>query len=95
MIINPIMKNYMEDIVDDLTLPILKSMGSCVCDRCLCDIKAITLNALPAKYVVTKSGKFYAKLESLQNQFEVDIITEITKSAAIVKKFPRHEDEGR
>ena len=92
MKIDPVMKNYMEDIVDDLMLPILKSTDNCVCERCMCDIKAITLNAMPAKYVVTKSGKFYAKLQSLQNQFEVDIIAQITKAAAIVKKHPRHED---
>ena len=89
---NPVMKNYMEDIVDDLILPVLKSMNSCVCERCVWDIKAITLNALPAKYIVTKSGSFYAKLEALQNQFEVNIIAEITKASTIVNKYPRHED---
>ena len=89
----PVMKNYMEDIVDDLTLPILESMDACKCDRCVFDIKAITLNTLPAKYIVTKKGKFYTKLESLQNQFEVDTIAAIAKAVAIVSKFPRHEDE--
>jgi len=89
----PVMKNYMEDIVDDLTMPILDSMDACACERCVFDIKAITLNALPAKYIVTKKGKFYTKLESLQNQFEVDTIAAIAKAVAIVSKFPRHEDE--
>ena len=89
---NSVMKNYMEDIVDDLIMPILKSTDSCVCERCVHDVKAITLNALPAKYVVTKSGMFYAKLQTLQNQFEVDIIAQITKATSIVKKFPRHDD---
>ncbi|MCL2874353.1 MAG: late competence development ComFB family protein [Defluviitaleaceae bacterium] len=90
----PVMKNYMEDIVDDLMIPILKSMEACSCDRCSFDIKAITLNSLPAKYIVTKKGKFYTKLESLQNQFEVDTIAAIAKAAEIVARFPRHDDEG-
>ena len=55
------------------------------------DIKAIALNALPQKYVVTRKGELYAKVNTLQNQFEVDIIAAITRASVIVGRNPRHE----
>ncbi len=87
-----ILKNYMEDCVDDLIIPVLKRINSCTCESCILDVKAIVLNNLPPKYVVTRKGQFYTKLSSLQNQFEVDIIASITKASSMVSKNPRHED---
>jgi competence protein ComFB len=94
MSVMPMIKNYMEDIVEDLMMPILDSIDACTCERCLLDTKAIALNALPAKYVVTKKGNYYTKLKAFQNQFEVDVIAEITKAAAIISKFPRHDEDA-
>ncbi len=85
-------KNYMEDCVDDLIVPVLKRMGCCTCESCIYDVKAIALNALPPKYVVTKKGHFYTKLSALQSQFEVDIIAAISKAAEFVSRSPRHEN---
>jgi len=88
-------RNYMEHCVDDMLEYMLKNVSfatqSCKCDQCKLDIKAIALNSLPQKYVVTKKGELYAKMSSLQHQFEVDIIAAITKASVIVGKNPRHE----
>jgi len=88
-------KNYMEDCVDDMLQLMLKNEEfanqSCTCDQCRMDAKAIALNALPQKYVVTRKGELYAKLSSLQNQFEVDIMSALTKARGIVAKNPRHK----
>ena len=83
-------KNYMEDIVEIYIDKSVKKMGMCNCEICRKDIMARTLNILPPKYVVTTKGESYTKLNLLSQQFEVDVITEITKAAKIVNDNPRH-----
>lgn len=90
---NEIIKNYMEDCVIDSMAAILKGMNVCSCEKCQMDVAAIALNTLPPKYVVTKKGQLFTKLSVLQQQFDVDIISAITKAAVIVSKKPRHDDE--
>lgn len=84
------MKNYMEEVVFMMLSDIISKMEICQCDKCKYDIAAIALNSLPAKYVVSQRGELYSRIESLKQQFEVDITTAITKAAVIVKKGPRH-----
>ena len=85
------LKNYMEDCVIDLVDGIMKGMDVCTCEKCKMDVAAIALNALPAKYVVTRKGQLYTKLFVLQQQFNVDIISAITKATVIVSERPRHD----
>lgn len=87
------MVNYMEICVENTTNNILenpKYSDMCKCERCRADIMAIALNNLPTKYVVTPKGEKFAKLISLQSQFDVDIVTEVTKAVEIVKNNKRH-----
>lgn len=88
---NEYLKNYMEDCVVDLVDSIMQGMDVCACEKCKMDVTAIALNALPAKYVVTRKGQLYTKLFVLQQQFNVDIISAITKATVIVSERPRHE----
>lgn len=85
------MKNYMEEVVKQQLDEILKSIDMCKCEKCRMDIKAIALNSLPPKYIVTEKGELYFKVNSLFTQFEVDVIAAITKAAVIVKMKPRHD----
>ena len=88
------MKNYMEDIILDKMPAVLKNMSDiCKCERCHMDRLAHALNNSPPKYVVTKKGKLYAKLNVLQGQFDVDVVRAITDAAVRVDKSPRHDDE--
>jgi len=88
------MKNYMEDIILNKMPSVLKTMPDvCRCERCEMDRLAFALNNSPPKYVVTSKGKLYAKLNTLQGQFEVDVIRAITDAAVRVDKSPRHDDE--
>lgn len=87
----PLLKNYMEEIVFNQLKDVLKDINCCTCEKCLLDIAAIALNALPPKYVVTEKGELYSKINMLKQQFEVDVIAAITKAAVIVKRRPRHE----
>jgi competence protein ComFB len=86
-------RNYMEDLVEDMMPRILDHLNICQCKRCWMDILANVLNQLPPKYVVTRKGQLYTKLSSLQHQFDVDIIAAITRAATIIGANPRHEDE--
>jgi len=86
-----VIKNYMEELVFDSMKYVLKDIDICTCEKCMLDVAAIALNELKAKYVVTKKGSIYAKLNVLSKQFEVDVIAAITKASEIVKNNPRHE----
>ncbi len=83
-------RNHMEILLDQILDGVLNEMDYCTCDKCKLDIKAITLNNVKPKYTVTEKGELYAKLQSLQSQFEVDMVSQITKAAVLVANNPRH-----
>lgn len=85
-------KNYMEEIVFSQMKEILNDINMCTCDKCLLDIAAIALNDLPPKYIVTQKGELYSKINTLGQQFEVDVVAAITKAAVLVKRKPRHNE---
>lgn len=85
--------NYMEVLVEEELDTMIEKIGVCKCERCRMDIKALALNSLTPKYIVTDSGKLYTKISLLQQQFDVDVLAAITKAALIVKENPRHENQ--
>jgi len=87
----PQIKNYMEEIVYSQMKEILCDINMCKCEKCLMDIAAIALNDLPSKYIVTEKGELYSKINALSQQFEVDVVSAVTKAAVLVKRRPRHE----
>jgi len=87
------LKNYMEDLVSKYADEILKSMDICKCDKCRLDIIALALNSLPSKYVVSDKGELYAKVNELEQQFDIDVETAIIKAAVFVSENPRHSIE--
>ena len=90
----PLIRNYMEDCVEGLIDKVMHEVGCCKCENCKYDITAIALNNLSPKYVVTRRGEFYTKLDFLHQQFDVDIIATITKAIALVNRNPRHNEEN-
>ena len=85
-------KNYMEDVVNQILPNILeKYEGICKCDLCIDDIKTMVLNNLKPHYIVTEKGRLYTKTNELVIQFNTDVIKEIVKATEIVSKNPRHE----
>lgn len=83
--------NFMEVAVRNHVNSIIKEYPNvCNCQQCKDDITAITLNNLPPKYIVRETGEIYAKLKEMENQFDVDIIKEVTKAIKIVDDNPRH-----
>ncbi|HHV73754.1 competence protein ComFB [Thermoanaerobacterium sp. PSU-2] len=89
------LKNFMEEAVKDVIDNVLKDLDVCKCDKCKLDIMALTLNNLPPKYYDTEKGEVYTKVNELKRQFEVDIISQITKAAFYVNQHRRHGEDLR
>ncbi len=88
------LKNLMEDEVMYAINKILKDRDDvCTCEKCKLDIAAIVLNNLKPKYVVTEKGSLYARLDTLDYQFDADIVSQIAMAIEKVKDEPRHEKE--
>ncbi|MDD4600411.1 hypothetical protein SDC9_05993 [bioreactor metagenome] len=87
-------KNYMEDLVwNYLDVIIAKHPQVCNCEKCRYDIAALALNFLPPHYIVSDKGETYTKVKSLEQQFNVDLISAISQAIRIVTNKPRHEME--
>lgn len=85
------LQNYTEIMIDHLMESVLKNYDDiCKCDKCLLDIKAIALNSLPPRYVVSEKGELYKKVEELDTQIQVDVIRAITKAIEQVRNNKRH-----
>jgi competence protein ComFB len=85
------LRNYMEVCLDETIDRVLDEIGSCRCDDCVTDIKALALNSLTPRYIATDKGHLYSKVDSIRQQFEVDIVRAITDGARIVAQKPRHD----
>lgn len=87
-------KNYMEEVVESTLDQILAHRDDvCACERCRLDIKALALNHLPPKYVVTDMGYVYTKVNELESQFKADVTVAVTNALKIVRKKPRHDKD--
>jgi competence protein ComFB len=85
-------KNYMEDIVwQKIDKVMERHPDFCGCEKCRYDIVALALNFLPPRYVVNDKGETYTKVHSLEQQFNIDIITALTNAITIVSKLPHHD----
>lgn len=83
--------NFMEQQTSKLFDEVIRGMDICTCKRCRLDIIALALNNLPPKYVVTQRGEMFARLDSMGNQHVANIMSELTKSAAIISAKPNHD----
>lgn len=85
------LKNYMEIVVEELLPSVLQEHKlKCDCDRCIEDIKAITLNALEPKYVVSEKGVLYTKLNEFSSQFKADVVRSMMVAIGKVEERPSH-----
>lgn len=85
-------KNYMEDLVEELLGEVLNQMDICKCQKCKNDICAIALNNLKPLYVASPKGRVYVKIDMLKQQARADVLAAITQAAKKVAKEVRHED---
>lgn len=87
------LKNYMETVVLNKLDKVLASYpGYCTCEKCKRDVAMLTLNHLSPKYVSSRKGDIYARVDEMELQYEVAVIQEIAKAIEIVHEYPRHDD---
>lgn len=53
------------------------------------DICAYALNHLPPRYIVTQKGHLYTRLNELRQQFQTDLVVELTKAIQQIQANPR------
>lgn len=86
------LKNYTEVMVNSLIDTVLNEYPQlCRCPKCVLDIKALALNKLPPRYIVTRSGEVFKKLDELNKQYYVDTVSAIVSAAMLVNEKPLHD----
>lgn len=85
-------KNYMEDVVEDLVNSLWKeNIDICKCEKCKSDVMALSLNKLPAKYFSSDKGKIWVKLMYADNQKMTDVMAAVAEAINIVGSNQRHD----
>jgi len=88
-------KNLMEEIVwSNVDRIIDQHKMVCGCERCKYDIVALALNYLPPRYFVSHKGETYSRVKSLEQQFQVDVVTAVSNAVKIVNSDPHHGKES-
>lgn len=83
--------NVVEIIAFEKVYDVMARIEVCNCPRCVSDVLAIALNALPTKYVTSDAGKQYIQLNACKKQFETDVVFALIKASLIVKSSPKHD----
>jgi competence protein ComFB len=82
--------NIAEILTREKIALVMERMKVCTCRTCYNDVLALTLNALPTKYVTTSTGKQHFQRGVYKEQYETDILAALTKACVRVKASPRH-----
>jgi len=86
--------NIMEGFVEEAIDTLIKENGCCNCYKCREDIKCIALNSLPVKYVSTRKGELFSKLEqSSRLQYTIDVNLACMNAIELVKNQPHHDEK--
>ena len=82
--------NVMQMLVEEKAPKYVKMFGLCTCERCMEDVKALTLNHLPSKYVVLEPGDLVPRLTVYENKFSSDITAQLLHACKLVMEHPHH-----
>lgn len=83
--------NMMEHYVDERLSHLLEDYDCCKCEACIEDMKAYSLNRLPARYVSTINGEIFTRItQELESQPTVDLDIAVVKAIENVSANPRH-----
>lgn len=83
--------NTMEEVVDLKIKELLPLTECCNCEHCIEDIKCLSLNALPSKYVSTAKGELFSKLsQAMIKQHSIDVNIAVINAIEFVKTHPKH-----
>lgn len=83
--------NTTEFVVDDRMKTHLKNSDCCTCEQCLEDIKCLSLNKLPPRYVSSPKGELFSKIDQqMVSQNKMDVEIAVINAIEFVKAHPRH-----
>ncbi len=82
--------NVMQVLVEEKAPKYIEMFGLCSCKRCLEDVKALTLNHLPPKYVVLERGDMIPRLTVYEGKFSSDITAQLLQACKLVMERPHH-----
>lgn len=82
--------NVMQVLVEEKAPQYVKMFGLCDCERCMEDVKALTLNNLPSKYVVLEPGDRIPRLTVYEGRFASDITAQLLQACKMVMAHPHH-----
>lgn len=82
--------NVMQVLVEEKAPKYVKMFGLCQCQRCLEDVKALTLNHLPPKYVVLEQGDMIPRLTVYEGRYSSDITAQLLHACKVVMQTPHH-----
>ena len=88
--LNPGYINVMQVLVEEKTPKYVKMFGLCSCERCMEDVKALTLNNLPSKYVVLEPGDRIPRLTVYEGRYASDITAQLLQACKLVMAHPHH-----
>ena len=80
----------MQVLVEEKAPKYVEMFGLCTCKRCMEDVKAITLNHLPPKYVVLEPGDRVPRLTVYEGKFSSDITAQLLQACRLVMERPHH-----
>lgn len=80
--------NVMEEIVKERLDIFLAGADCCQCEMCKGDMLAMALNMLEPKYVNSRKGELFSRLNTTKYQNTVDIDIAVTKAIATVSSSP-------
>ncbi len=82
--------NIMEQIIADKLELLLADSDCCKCDDCKQDMMAFALNQVKPKYVNSKTGELFGRIDSTKLQNSVDIDIAVAKAIAVIGSSPKH-----
>ena len=82
--------NVMQVLVEEKAPRYVQMFGLCSCQRCMEDVKALTLNHLPPKYVVVEQGDMIPRLTVYESKFTSDITAQLLQACKLVMERPHH-----
>ena len=88
--LNPGYINVMQVLVEEQAPRYVKMFGLCDCERCMEDVKALTLNNLPSKYVVLEPGDRIPRLTVYEGRFASEITAQMLSACKLVAAHPHH-----
>lgn len=83
--------NVMQTLVEENVEKYMKTFGLCQCPRCISDVKALTLNNLPPKYVVIRPGEMVPRITVYEGRYSAAVTAQLLHACMAVMEKPHHD----